>query len=62
MLEKGNEKVGMICDKCRAGQMLQYEKSFSSDGKSAKILGSKCERCGHIKLANDEDIWSIVGL
>lgn len=59
--QKG-EKGTMICDKCRAGQMLEYEKTFDSNGKRAKILGRKCERCGHIKLDNDEDIWSIVGL
>ncbi|HZW55520.1 MAG TPA: hypothetical protein VFF30_04455 [Nitrososphaerales archaeon] len=43
--------------------MVEYERIFSSsDGKSAKIVGNKCDRCGYIKLDSDDDIWSIVGL
>ncbi len=42
--------------------MLEYERTFKSNGKTAKILGRKCERCGYIQLDSDEDIWSIVGL
>ena len=52
----------MICEKCRAGQMMPYEKEFSRKGKEAKIVGFRCDRCGHTRLDNDDDIWSIVGL
>lgn len=31
-------------------------------GNEAKIVGSKCDRCGWIKLDDDGDVWSIVGL
>ena len=52
----------MICGKCRAGQMVEYEKDFSSVDKKAKIVGRRCDRCGYIQLDDDDDIWSIVGL
>jgi hypothetical protein len=52
----------LMCDKCRAGQMVEYERTFVNGGKEAKILGTKCDRCGYTKLDSDDDIWSIVGL
>ncbi|MDA4111848.1 MAG: hypothetical protein OK439_04875 [Thaumarchaeota archaeon] len=52
----------MMCDKCRAGQMIEYERTMTHDGKLAKIMGTKCDRCGYTKLDSDDDIWSIVGL
>lgn len=52
----------MICEKCLAGQMMPYEKSFVREGNQAKITGAKCERCGYTKLENDDDLWSLVGL
>ncbi|MGA2875415.1 MAG: hypothetical protein ABSE82_07740 [Nitrososphaerales archaeon] len=51
-----------ICDKCHAGVMLEYERMMQNQGKEAKIVGSKCDRCGWIKLDDDGDVWSIVGL
>ena len=52
----------LICGKCRAGQMLEYEKDLSLAGKKSKIVGRRCERCGYIQLDNDDDVWAIVGL
>ncbi|MHB1868782.1 MAG: hypothetical protein ACYCPP_07545 [Nitrososphaerales archaeon] len=51
-----------ICDKCHAGMMLQYERTMTNHGKESRIIGSKCDRCGYIKLDDDGDVWSIVGL
>jgi uncharacterized OB-fold protein len=42
--------------------MLPYERMFVRSGKEAKITGTKCDRCGWIKLDDDGDVWSIVGL
>ncbi|MFI5421686.1 MAG: hypothetical protein ACHQ1H_12025 [Nitrososphaerales archaeon] len=55
-------ETGLMCDKCRAGQMVEYVRTFVNGGKEAKILGTKCDRCGYTKLDSDDDIWSIVGL
>ena len=52
----------MICGKCRAGQMIEYERTMTNAGKKTTILGRKCDRCGYIQLDSDDDIWSIVGL
>ncbi len=51
-----------ICDKCHAGLMLPYERKITNRGKEAKIVGLKCDNCGWIKLNDDDDVWSIVGL
>jgi uncharacterized Zn finger protein (UPF0148 family) len=42
--------------------MLYYEKVMMNQGKEAKIVGNKCDRCGWIKLDDDGDVWSVVGL
>jgi len=42
--------------------MLQYERTMTNHGKESRIVGSKCDRCGYIKLDDDGDVWSIVGL
>ena len=42
--------------------MLEYERTMNRGGKTAKIVGRKCERCGYIQLDSDDDVWSIVGL
>jgi predicted nucleic-acid-binding Zn-ribbon protein len=52
----------MICTKCRAGQMQEYQKTISRGGKESTIFGRKCDRCGYIELDSDDDIWSVVGL
>ncbi|HXQ92009.1 MAG TPA: hypothetical protein VN739_03320 [Nitrososphaerales archaeon] len=52
----------MICDKCRAGQMIEYERTMLNGDKKTRILGHKCDRCGYTLLDSDDDIWSIVGL
>jgi hypothetical protein len=51
----------MICERCHAGQMVQYEKALGPEAK-AKVTGTRCERCGFILLDNDDDIWAAVGL
>ena len=52
----------LICDKCHAGVMVEYERTMKNRDKEAKIIGRKCDRCGYIKLDSDDDVWSIVGL
>ena len=52
----------MMCERCRAGQMVEYERTVGSEGKVATIRGSRCERCGFTLLDNDEDVWSAAGL
>jgi hypothetical protein len=52
----------MICEKCRAGQMIEYQRIIKGSEKEAIILGRKCDRCGYIQLDSDDDIWSAVGL
>jgi predicted nucleic-acid-binding Zn-ribbon protein len=51
-----------MCDKCRAGQMVEYERTMKNAGKLAKIIGARCDRCGYTRLDSDDDVWSIVGL
>ncbi len=52
----------MICERCRAGQMVEYERKVGTGDKVATIRGTRCERCGFTALDNDEEIWSAVGL
>ena len=52
----------MICEKCHAGQLVEYQRQVGSWGKTATIKGTRCDRCGFIELENDEDVWSAVGL
>jgi predicted Zn-ribbon and HTH transcriptional regulator len=49
-----------MCERCHAGQMLEYEKSLTHGGKTATIRGAKCERCGYVELSDDDAIWSAV--
>jgi len=48
----------LICDRCHAGQMLDYEKQVGK----AMIKGKKCTMCGFVALDNDDDIWSALGV
>ena len=52
----------MICDRCHAGQMLEYQRTVGAGAKTAVIRGTRCERCGYVSLDDDDDIWSAVGL
>jgi predicted Zn-ribbon and HTH transcriptional regulator len=52
----------MTCEKCRAGQMVEYERKILSRGKEVLLKGRKCDRCGFTQLDNDDDVWSAVGL
>ena len=52
----------MICERCHAGQMLEYAKEVAGAGGAAMISGRRCERCGYTELDNDDDVWSAVGL
>ncbi|HEY6283833.1 MAG TPA: hypothetical protein VIW22_07915 [Nitrososphaerales archaeon] len=52
----------MICDKCHAGQMVEYERTVGPSSNPSTIRGTKCDRCSFTSLDNDEDIWSAVGL
>ncbi len=42
--------------------MEQYQRVMKKGNKEVTILGKICSRCGYIKLNDDGDIWSIVGL
>ena len=52
----------MMCDKCHAGQMLEYSRKIRAGGRETVLSGTRCERCGFTKLDSDDDVWSAVGL
>ena len=52
----------MICEKCHAGQLVEYQREVGSGAKAVTIRGTRCDRCGFTDLENDEEIWSAVGL
>ena len=52
----------MICERCRAGQMVEYRRRLGAGPKTAEIVGRKCDRCGYTEIDNDEDVWAAVGL
>ena len=52
----------MMCDRCRAGQMVEYQRRLASGAKGAVLTGRKCDRCGFTQLDSDDDVWSVVGL
>lgn len=52
----------LICERCHAGQMTEYEREVGRGGKKATIRGVRCALCGYAELADDEAIWSAVGL
>ena len=52
----------MICDRCHAGQMVEYDKVIERGSGEARLAGRKCDRCGYTQLDNDDDVWSAVGL
>ncbi len=49
-----------MCERCHAGQMLEYEKSLGRGAKTAILHGLKCERCGYVELTDDDSVWSAV--
>jgi hypothetical protein len=52
----------MMCEKCRAGQMVEYQRKILAGGKEVALTGRKCDRCGFTQLDSDDDVWSAVGL
>lgn len=52
----------LICEKCHAGMMLEYERVIGTPERPVTIKGLRCERCGFTSLSNDEEIWQAVGL
>jgi hypothetical protein len=52
----------VICEKCRAGQIVEYRRELGAGTKVAEIAGAKCDRCGFTQLDNDDAIWAAVGL
>ncbi|MDE1857496.1 MAG: hypothetical protein KGI26_00300 [Thaumarchaeota archaeon] len=50
----------MMCERCHAGQMLEYEKRLGRSGKETVIRGLRCERCGYVQLSDDDAVWSAV--
>ncbi|MGD0319137.1 MAG: hypothetical protein ABSB56_05540 [Nitrososphaerales archaeon] len=52
----------MICERCHAGQLVEYQRQMGGGGKTVTIKGTRCDRCGFTELENDDDIWSAVGL
>jgi len=52
----------LTCERCRAGQMIFYERSVGQTPNVVTIRGLKCDRCGFVQLDDDNDVWSAVGL
>ena len=52
----------MTCERCHAGQMLEYERKVGTDKNEVSLYGRRCERCGYTDLDRDVDVWSAVGL
>lgn len=52
----------MLCERCHAGQMEEYQRKLGEGDRQTWIKGSVCSRCGYVELENDEDVWSVVGL
>ncbi|MGD0636471.1 MAG: hypothetical protein ABSA72_00325 [Nitrososphaerales archaeon] len=52
----------MMCERCHAGMMIEYERKVGSVGKGTTLVGRKCERCGYTQLDSDDDVWAAVGL
>jgi uncharacterized OB-fold protein len=52
----------LICERCHAGQMVEYRRTLGGGEKTAEIVGTRCERCGYTQLDNDDDVWAAVGL
>ena len=42
--------------------MVEYERRVGKGERETVIRGERCERCGYTELANDDEIWSAVGL
>ena len=51
-----------MCEKCHAGQMVEYQRTVKFNNREATMVGKRCERCGYIQLDSDDDVWSVVGL
>jgi len=56
------DRQSLICERCHAGQMVEYQRKINSGGREASLAGRRCDRCGYTELDNDEDVWSAVGL
>ena len=52
----------MICDRCHAGQMVEYQKTIAPGEKATVLTGRTCDRCGYTQLDNDDDVWAAAGL
>ncbi len=52
----------MICERCHAGQMVQYQRKIAPGKKETVLTGTRCDRCGYTELDNDDDVWSAVGI
>lgn len=52
----------LMCEKCHAGQMVEYQRTVRFNNREATMVGKRCERCGYIQLDSDDDVWSVVGL
>jgi hypothetical protein len=52
----------LICERCHAGQMVEYSRNVGSGANAATIRGTRCDRCNYTELEDDEAIWSAVGL
>jgi hypothetical protein len=52
----------LTCERCHAGQMVEYSKEVGSQAGKVTLTGRRCDRCGYTELDSDEDVWSAVGL
>jgi hypothetical protein len=62
LITVGRNRSLLICERCRAGQMIEYRRKLGDGSRTAEIIGMKCDRCGYTELDNDEDVWAAVGL
>jgi uncharacterized protein with PIN domain len=53
------QKGPLICDRCHAGQMVEYSRTVGTE-KKVTIKGTRCERCGFTLLDDDEAVWAAV--
>ncbi len=52
----------LTCERCHAGQMVEYERKVGNGARQTSLVGRKCERCGYTEVDSDDEVWSAVGL
>jgi hypothetical protein len=52
---------GLPCERCHAGELMDYERRIEGE-ENVTIRGMRCSLRGYTELADDEAIWTAVGL